>query len=356
MNGPIDRIDRKWVLLWGALLLVALLVLPFLVKNYRVFQFNLVLVYAIAILGLNILTGFNGQISLGHGAFYAFGAYTAAVLMDKLGVPYWATLPVAGLVCFGFGFLVGFPALRLAGHYLALATFALALAVPQLLKYKHIEGMTGGVQGIVLTKPEPPFSFSLFGQPLSADRWLYFFTLAVAALMFLLAWNLLRGRVGRALIAIRDHPIAATAMGINLPVFKSLTFGVSAAFTGVAGALGAIVVAFVSPDSFTVQLSIFLLVGVVVGGLASIPGAIFGALFIQFVPNLSDALSKSAPAAIYGVLLIALMYLMPGGVMHMVKRLWTGWRTRNPGSPGQPRAAQVVASQPVNLSTRRREP
>ena len=349
-------LDRKWVLLWGALLLVALLVLPFLVKNYRVFQFNLVLVYAIAILGLNILTGFNGQISLGHGAFYAFGAYTAAVLMDKLGVPYWATLPVAGLVCFGFGFLVGFPALRLAGHYLALATFALALAVPQLLKYKHIEGMTGGVQGIVLTKPEPPFSFSLFGQPLSADRWLYFFTLAVAALMFLLAWNLLRGRVGRALIAIRDHPIAATAMGINLPVFKSLTFGVSAAFTGVAGALGAIVVAFVSPDSFTVQLSIFLLVGVVVGGLASIPGAIFGALFIQFVPNLSDALSKSAPAAIYGVLLIALMYLMPGGVMHMVKRLWTGWRTRNPGSPGQPRAAQVVASQPVNLSTRRREP
>ena len=348
MNGPSDRIDRKWVLLGGALLVVALLVLPFLVKNYRVFQFNLVLVYAIAILGLNILTGFNGQISLGHGAFYAFGAYTAAVLMDKLGVPYWATLPVAGLVCFGFGFLVGFPALRLAGHYLALATFALALAVPQLLKYKHIEGMTGGVQGIVLTKPEPPCSFSLFGQPLSADRWLYFFTLAVAALMFLLAWNLLRGRVGRALIAIRDHPIAATAMGINLPVFKSLTFGVSAAFTGVAGALGAIVVAFVSPDSFTVQLSIFLLVGVVVGGLASIPGAIFGALFIQFVPNLSDALSKSAPAAIYGVLLFALMYLMPGGVMHMVKKVWAKWRTRDSGSSGQPSGPRVVASQPVN--------
>ena len=156
------------------------------------------------------------------------------------------------MFCFVFGFLVGFPALRLAGHYLALATFALALAVPQLLKYKKIEGLTGGVQGIVLSKPEPPFSFSLFGQPLQPDRWLYFFTLVVAALMFLLAWNLLRGRVGRALVAIRDHPIAATAMGINLPVFKSLTFGISAGFTGVAGALGAIVVAFVSPDSFTV--------------------------------------------------------------------------------------------------------
>ena len=313
----------KWLWLWSALLVVALVLLPFLVKNYRVFQFNLVLVYAVAILGLNILTGFNGQISLGHGAFYAFGAYTAAVMMDKMGAPYWSTLPVAGLVCFSFGFLVGFPALRLAGHYLALATFALALAVPQLLKYKKIEGMTGGVQGIVLTKPDAPFEFSLFGQPLSPDRWLYFFTLLATAIMFLLAWNLLRGRVGRALIAIRDHPIAATAMGINLPMFKSLAFGVSAGFTGVAGALGAIAVAFVSPDSFTVTLSIFLLVGVVVGGLASIPGAIFGAIFIQFVPNISDQISKSAPAAIYGVLLIGLMYLMPTGVMGMVQRVWS---------------------------------
>jgi len=318
--------ERKWAWLGGALLLVALLILPFLVKNYRVFQFNLVLIYAIAVLGLNILTGFNGQISLGHGAFYAIGAYATAVLMDRLGVPYWATLPVAALLCFALGFLMGFPALRLGGHYLALATFGLALAVPQLLKYKHIEGVTGGVQGIVLVKPEPPFSFRLFGQALNSDRWLYFFTLAVAALMFLLAWNLLRGRVGRALVAIRDHPIAATAMGINLPMFKSLTFGVSAGFTGVAGALGAIAVAFVSPDSFTVFLSLTFLIGVVIGGLASIPGAVFGALFIQFVPNIADELSKSAPSAIFGILLIAFMYLMPLGVMGIVRRIWARWR------------------------------
>ena len=324
-------LDRKWVWFWSALLLVGLMVLPFLVKNYRVFQFNLVLVYAIAILGLNILTGFNGQISLGHGAFYAFGAYTAAILMDKLGVPYWATLPAAFVVCFCFGFLVGFPALRLAGHYLALATFALALAVPQLLKYKGIEGMTGGVQGLVLNKPEPPFSFRFLDQPFSADRWLYFFSLAVAGLMFLLAWNLLRGRVGRALIAVRDHPIAATAMGINLPVFKSMTFGVSAGITGLAGALGAIVVAFVSPDSFTVNLSIFLLVGVVVGGLASIPGAVFGGIFIQFVPNIADEISKSAPAAIYGLLLIGFMYLLPMGVMGGVYKFWMRLRTKTAG-------------------------
>ncbi len=320
----------RWRWVWAALLLVALLVLPFLVKNYRVFQFNLVLVYAVAILGLNILTGYNGQISLGHGAFYAVGAYVAAVMMDKFGLPYWLTLPAAGLLCFGFGFLLGFPALRLGGHYLALATFGLGLAMPQLLKYKKLEGLTGGVQGIVLTKPDAPFSFAVFGQPLSPDRWLYFFTLMVTALMFLLAWNLLRGRVGRALIAIRDQPIAATAMGINLPMFKSLAFGVSAAFTGVGGALGAIAVSFVSPDSFTVTLSIFLLVGVVVGGLASIPGAIFGAIFIQYVPNIADQISKSAPTAIYGVLLIGLMYLMPTGVMGMVHKMWTR-RSRSTG-------------------------
>ena len=316
----------KWIGL--ALLAIGLILLPFLFKNYRVFQFNLVMVYAIAILGLNILTGFNGQISLGHGAFYAFGAYTAAIMMDKMGAPYWATLPIAGLVCFVFGYLMGFPALRLAGHYLALATFALALAVPQLLKYKKIEGWTGGVQGIVLNKPPAPFEFSLFGQPLSPDRWLYFFSLAVTVLMFILAYNLLHGRVGRALVAVRDHPIAATAMGINLPVFKSITFGVSAAYCGVAGAMAAVVVAYVSPDSFTVNLSIFLLVGVVVGGLASIPGAIFGAMFIQYVPNIADEISKSAPAAIYGVLLIGLMYLMPTGVMGGLRSLWTKLRPK----------------------------
>ena len=316
----------KWIGL--ALLAIGLILLPFLFKNYRVFQFNLVMVYAIAILGLNILTGFNGQISLGHGAFYAFGAYTAAIMMDKMGAPYWATLPIAGVVCFVFGYLMGFPALRLAGHYLALATFALALAVPQLLKYKKIEGWTGGVQGIVLNKPPAPFEFSLFGQPLSPDRWLYFFSLAVTVLMFILAYNLLHGRVGRALVAVRDHPIAATAMGINLPVFKSITFGVSAAYCGVAGAMAAVVVAYVSPDSFTVNLSIFLLVGVVVGGLASIPGAIFGAMFIQYVPNIADEISKSAPAAIYGVLLIGLMYLMPTGVMGGLQRLWMKFRPK----------------------------
>lgn len=308
-------------LVGGLVVLMALVCLPFLVKNYRVFQFNLVLVYAIALLGLNILTGYNGQFSLGHGAFYAIGAYVTAILMDRYEVPYWITPAISFAVCLVAGYLMGFPALRLAGHFLALATFALALATPQMLKFKGIEEFTGGVQGLVLMKPDAPFEFSMFGQPLNADRWLYFYTLFVTAIMFLVGWNLLRGRVGRALIAIRDHPIAAAAMGINLPVFKSITFGMSAAFTGVAGSLGAIAVAFVAPDSFTVFLSITFLVGVVVGGLATIWGAIFGAIFIQFIPNVADEISKSAPWAIYGVFLIGLMYLMPTGVMGLLQTI-----------------------------------
>ena len=320
---PDDAARRRRRLVWAgaALLLLALALLPFLLKNYRVFQLTLVLIYAIAVLGLNILTGYNGQISLGHGAFYAIGAYVAAILMDRYGIPYWGTLPVAFLVCLALGFLMGFPALRLGGLYLALATFALAVAMPQMLKWKGIEHWTGGVQGIVLSKPEAPFELVLFGAELSPDRWLFVFTLLVAVLMFWLAANLVRGRVGRALVAIRDHPIAASAMGINLPIFKSLAFGISAAYTGVAGALGGIAVAFVAPDSFSAFLSLSLLVGAVVGGLATIWGALFGAAFIQFVPNIADDISKSAPAAIYGICLIGLMYLAPTGVMGILQKV-----------------------------------
>jgi len=203
----------------------------------------------------------------------------------------------------------------------ALATFALGVSMPQLLKYHHLEKWTGGVQGIVIAKPEAPAFFPWVGLPLNSDRWLYFFTLAVALLMFALAWNLLRGRVGRALVAIRDQHIAAEAMGVNGALYKSAAFGVSAMYTGVAGALGAIAVQFVAPDSFNIFLSIVLLVGIVVGGLASISGALYGALFIQFVPNIADEISKAAPWAIFGVFMIGFVYLMPTGVAGAIRLL-----------------------------------
>lgn len=294
-------------------------------SDYHLFQMTMVVVYAIAILGLSLLTGFNGQISLGHGAFYAIGAYTSAILMTTWDVPYWATLPVAAAVCALVGFLVGLPALRLGGLYLALTTFALAVAIPQILKFKAFEGWTGGVQGLVIDKPEAPFDLDL-----SPDQWLYLFTLAVAVVLYVIAWNLVRGRIGRAMMAIRDHAMAAEAMGVNIALVKTGTFAVSALFTGVAGALGAIAVQFVAPDSFAVFVSIFLFVGLVVGGVSSIGGTLIGAAFIEFVPNLADKVSKAAPGAVYGVILIAAMFLMPSGAGGLIATLWRRLSRKQP--------------------------
>lgn len=300
-----------------AIALLGAIALPWFVSDYRNFQFTLAISYAIAVLGLNILIGYNGQFSLGHAAFYAIGAYTAAIMMEQGGLAYYWTLPVAGLVCLVAGFLFGLPALRLEGLYLALATFALSVATPQLLKYDPISPWTGGVQGVSIIKPDPPF-----GLPMSQDQWLYYFGLAALLILFTCAWNLIRSRTGRALKAIRDNPIAASAMGVNTALYKSLTFGVSALYTGVAGALGAIAVQFVAPDTFNFFLSIAFLVGVVIGGLASIPGAIFGGLVIVFVPNFAEQVSKAAPWAIYGTFLILFMYFMPMGIWGFLRMLY----------------------------------
>ena len=302
--------------------LIVGLALPLFLKNFHVFQLTLVMIYAIAILGLNLLTGINGQFSLGHSAFYAIGAYTTAILMDRFGVPYFLTLPAAGIVCLIAGFLFGLPALRLEGLYLALATFALAVATPQLLKLSIFEHWTGGVQGIVIIKPDAPF-----GLALSQDRWLYYFTLAVLILMFAAAMRLVSSRTGRALKAIRDNPLAAKAMGIDTALYKSLAFGVSALYTGVAGSLGAIVVQFVAPDSFTFFLAVSFLVGLVVGGVGWIPGALIGGLFIMYIPNLAEQVSKGLAWAVYGVILILVIYVMPTGAAGFV-RLVTGRLTR----------------------------
>jgi branched-chain amino acid transport system permease protein len=328
---------RKWLAVLIVLAIVIPLlhpVLPDLVSNYRLFLVSTMMIAAIAVLGLNLLTGFNGQISLGHSAFYAAGAYTAAILMDKFDCPYWATLPAAAIVSFIIGYLFGLPALRLEGHYLALATFALALAVPQILKYKWLEDITGGVQGIVLSKPEVPF-----GLPLTDDQWLYFYCLIVMIILFWIAANLLRSRSGRAMMAIRDYHIAADTMGIDTALYKTVTFGISAAYTGIAGALSASAVAFVAPDSFGFFLSIKFLIGLVVGGVGSLAGSVVGGVFYVLVDNAAQALSTYIKSdlglqfdlsayTIFGVLLIVLMYLMPtgivGGVYGVVRRLRRG--------------------------------
>ncbi len=304
--------------------LAALLISPLFVKNFIIFQMTTVLIYAIAILSLNLLTGGSGQFSLGQSAFYAVGAYTAGILMEHFGVNYVLTLPAAGIICFIFGFLFGFPALRLSGVYLALATFALAVAMPQILKLNVFEHWTGGVQGLVITKPDAPF-----GLKMSQDMWLYYFTLFVSSVIYILAVNLLRSRSGRAMMAIRDNPIAASAMGVDLPLYKTLAFGVSAAFTGIAGALGAIVVQFVAPDSFTIQLAIAIFVGMVVGGVGWLPGSLVGAAFIVFVPNVAESISKGLSGAVFGVFLFAVIFLMPHGARQVAYMIEAFFRRKS---------------------------
>ena len=331
---PAKRAVKPWV--WGVIAAAFLLpmlkyVVPDVISDYRLFVISTMMIAAIAVLGLNLLTGFNGQISLGHGAFYAVGAYTAAVMLDKIPwMPdfYFLTIPAAAVTCFIVGYLFGLPALRLEGHYLALATFALALAVPQLLKYRWLEDLTGGVQGIVLLKPEPPF-----GLPLSEDQWLYYYILIIMVALYFIAFNILRGRNGRAMMAIRDHHMAADTMGINSAQYKTVTFGISAAYTGIAGALSASAIAFVAPDSFGFFLSITLLIGLVVGGVASLAGSIIGGVFTVIVQNSAQALSSFAKNdlglpfdlsaySVYGILLLILMYVMPLGIAGGVVMAW----------------------------------
>jgi branched-chain amino acid transport system permease protein len=307
--------------------------------EFRVGQFTLVGIWFVALLGLNVLTGYNGQISLGHGAFVGVGAYVAALLslgrpgleLYMLDPPSWMpigdgmrpvfTIPIAALVTGVIGFLFGFPALRLGGVSLALATLAVAVSFPILMK--RFDEVTGGGGGINLNLPTTPF-----GWDISTRHWLYYEAWVTAGIVFVLAWFLVRGRVGRAWRSIRDGEVAAVSSGVNSALYKTLAFGVSSAFAGAAGALLAIEVAYVNPDTFPVSLSILLLASAVIGGLGSLYGAIFGALLYVFLPIYSQNpplvswdFSTQAPAVVFGAFLIAIMLLLPGGVAGGLRRL-----------------------------------
>jgi branched-chain amino acid transport system permease protein len=289
--------------------LAGALVLPFQIWGFTAYQFTFAGVYAIAILGLSLLCGQVGQISLGHGAFYGLGAYTTAVLMDRWGISAYATFPVAAALCFTVGFGVGFAVLRLNFFYIALTTYALAMAVPQILKTSHLAPLTGGVQGLYLERPGPPF-----GLPLTMDQWWYFVTGAVLLALLWLAHNLINSRTGRAVRAIRDNPTAARAAGIDLRLYKATIFGVSAAFTGIAGSLGALLLDFIAPDSFTFWLSIMLLVGAVIGGMGTVWGALAGGLMLQFWPDAAALVSRDLALPVFGAALIMVAWFLPHGV------------------------------------------
>jgi branched-chain amino acid transport system permease protein len=305
------------------LALVVLLGLPTVIDPFNTFEMGEVILIAIGVMGVNVVTGYSGQITLGNGAFMAIGGYTSAILAQRYHVPYLETIPVAALVAAVAGFLFGIPALRLSGLYLALATFGLAVAMPSVIKY--FEGVTNGTRGILLHTVHAPPGID---QQLSDSQYFYYLVLVIAGILFVLAWNFLNSRTGRALTAIRDNETAAASSGVNVNLYKTLAFGVSALFAGVSGSLLVMATAYVNPESFDFPLSLGLLVGAVVGGLGSRWGPLLGALVVVYLPLLSERYFHARPDILYGLLLILIMFLMPTGIVGGVYRLWAYYQER----------------------------
>jgi branched-chain amino acid transport system permease protein len=300
---------------------------PLVATDFQLFRLTNILIVAIALLGLNILVGYNGQISLGHGAFYGMGAYAMVMLVTHFQVPHWIAVLIAAAICLVVGFLFSLPLLRLDTMHLAMATFALGAVLPNVAKYKAVEQWTGGGQGMGIDIPQVPF-----GLPLSFDQWLYLLTLLVLAGAFVFASNLLRGRIGRATRAIRDHPLAAQAMGIDIVFTKAAIFGISTLLTGTAGALAALAIGYVGPGMFGIFLSFGLLIGIAVGGIATLSGAIYGAIFLQFifvvVGTSAQALQTWNIYLLYGLVLILFLAFNPHGVAGLIDRTWASMQRR----------------------------
>lgn len=328
--------QRYRIALAIAVAVVFFLAAPWLLENFRLFQFSRVAIWVIVAVGLNILTGYNGQISLGHGAFVLIGAYTSAILMDdqqQLGFvdanawPFWTTIIAAAVVCGVAGFAIGVPALRLSGPYLAIATLALVISLPSILR--KYDGLTGGAQGLFVKQPPPPPGL---GGVLERDEWLYLLCVGVAIVMMLIAWGILRGPLGRAFVAVRDSEVAAAAMGINVARVKIAAFTISALYAGVAGSLLTQLLGVITPESVDLIVSINFLTAIVIGGLASLLGAVIGAFALVLLPSdgpdilgeiplFPDNVVQKAPGAIQGAVVVFVVLLMPFGVAGSYHRL-----------------------------------
>ena len=306
-------------------------------------RFSLIMCLALAALGVNLLTGFNGQISVGHGAFYGVGAYTAFLLVADQEWPFWAAAAGAAVVTFALGLLVGLPALRIRGLYLAVVTLALAALFPQVLK--RFGDLTGGSQGRQITRQETPevydFNRPPEGSDLAPDQWRFYVILIVTVIAFVLVRNLVRSRVGRALIATRDNETAAEVVGVPLARMKVVTFGLSAMLAGIGGAMQTYLEGSVNPSKFEISLSIEILVMVVVGGAATIIGPAIGAFLVVELPEWLPSDTPQASLVLFGLLLVLLMRVAPGGVVGLSRQLWAKVARRVNPPPG---ARPVVAS------------
>jgi branched-chain amino acid transport system permease protein len=338
------RIDHLRALRRGGVLVLGIgfLLVPAALEDFQVYQLSVALTYAMAILGLNILMGFNGQISVAHGVFFAVGGYTSAILMSRWGVNYLATLPASVAITGLLGLAVGIPALRWQGLPLAFITFGLAVLGPPIAL--KLEPITKGASGISLEKPTAPAWF-----PGSQDTFLYMVCLLGCVLCVLIARRLLRGNSGRALRAVRDNGLIAQSMGINLARVRISAFTISAAFAGFGGGLFAIVNGFVSPESFQMTKSFDFLVGSILGGITSISGAFIGALFVVFLPDWSQDMSLAAAGIIYATVLVVMMLVARDGVVGRLDAIarWAADRLavqkRTAAPPAQDRLAGPAA-------------
>ena len=338
MTRWLKRLNRESVLyglgLIAVIFLPALLgLVPGVPLGYVLYLVSLGLIYAIVALGLNLLFGYAGQFSLGHAGFFAIGAYTSAVLTARAGLPFVVALPAAGIVTAATGFLLGLPALRLSGLYLAVATLGFGLAVPQLILWQG--AWTGGAMGMhslpLATIPLAP-DFSIV---FKTDQEYYYLALGVLALLTVFAWNVVRSDTGRAFISIRDSEVAARAMGINLVRYKTTAFALSAFYAGIAGSLYAHLLHGISPEDFTIFLSIDFVTMIVLGGLGSVSGALYGSFLLTLLQNSLTRLPlvrdfKNLYVVVLGVILILVITFFPRGVAGAVTSLRGRWAARSP--------------------------
>ncbi len=333
-RDDIKIFQTRFIKFWLCVLALCLLVFPFLVEQYFLYIANLCGIAVIGALGLNILAGYTGQISLGHSAFIAIGAYTSTILSVKWGFPFWVSFPIAGIVSAISGLVIAIPCLRLRGLYLAIATFAFYYIVEYVII--HWNGLTNGTGG--MSVPEA----SLFGFVFDSDRKIYFLILFLVVCATAFARNLFRTEAGRAFIAVRDYDIAAEVIGVDVVKTKILSFMVCSFYAGIAGSLYAVTLSFIGPEYFTFLMTIEYLAMCLVGGVGTIIGTIFGAIFITMLPEgirlLRDALSQDFPflvtrmadlqGSFYGLVIILFLIFEPTGLFGLwvrFKNYWKNW-------------------------------
>ena len=334
---------------------VVLLGIPLTTDTFQTFQFANVAIFVIVIMGLNLLTGYSGQISLGNGAFMAVGGYTTALLVHDANVPYGLTIPLAGLLAGVVGFLVGFPALRLRGIYLALATFALALSVTPVLN--NFDSFTHGHAGVGIPVAKPPP-----GLELSNEQWMYFLSWVIVGVLFVPVWLLVNSRTGRAWKAIRESETAAASCGVRVSTYKTLAFGISAFYAGVGGSLTVIINAYTNPDGYGLGLSLSLLIGLVLGGLGYVWGPLLGGLLVVWLPYFAEKASGvhlgpvsfgGKPDIGFGVLLLLVVFFAPNGLAGLVdlgRHRYRAARRRFEEQPAAP-AGERPAPEPDKIHT-----